>query len=170
VSRCETRTGRARSIVVSGTTWMILNRSQDRVLHRTGSTLDAFRTARRRVGSTARLERAGRFGVAVVGKTDTINLVRLATIRVDPVATADNIDEPVQAAVPMDEPVQAAVPIDEPVQAAVPMDEPVRVAIPVHVGPIPELVRLPGGASFTWIPADAPWPLAEALMGRGAAR
>ncbi len=127
---------------MSGTTWMILNRSQDRVLHRTSSTLDAFRTARRRVGGTARLERAGTFKVAVVGKTDTINLVRLAAIKVEPA------------------------PIVQPV-AAIEVEEPVRVAIHVDLGPKPETVRLPGGFTFTWIPADAPWPTAEVMMGRG---
>ncbi len=128
---------------MSGTTWMILNRSQDRVLHRTVSTLDAFRTARRRVGSTARLERAGTFRVAVVGKTDTINLVRLAAIKIEPA------------------------PVIQPL-AAVQIEEPVRIAIPVDLGPMPEVVRLPGGDTFTWIPAGAPWPVREPLMARRA--
>ena len=86
---------------MSGTGWMVLNRSQDEVLHRTSSALDAFRMARR-AGGRARLERAGPFRVVAIGTSRSLVVVRLATLDADP-ATGQTSDARERVAIPVGE-------------------------------------------------------------------
>ncbi len=84
---------------MSGTGWMVLNQSQDEVLHRTSSALDAFRMARR-AGGKARLERAGPFRVVAIGTSRSLVVVRLATLDADP-ATGQTPDARERVAIPV---------------------------------------------------------------------
>jgi hypothetical protein len=94
--------------------WMVLDRSGERILHRSTSRLEAFRVARRRTGGAVRLTDAEGFGVSVLGRRGTLTVI----------------------------------------QVTGGPDRRARVAIPIALEPHMELVRLPDGGSFTWIPSD----------------
>jgi hypothetical protein len=109
---------------VAGTWWMILDKSQARVTYRTTSCLEAFRVAARRAGGPVRLLRDEQFGYTVVGHHLQLTVVAVARPSLDGT------------------------------RARIAVRRSDRVAIPVGGPPGAELVSLPGGGSFMWIPVD----------------
>lgn len=116
---------------MAGTWWMVLNLAQDRIVYKSRSCLEAFRVAGRRAGGSVHLERDVHFGVAVTGLARTLMVV--------PIGPLPRSVHPVR----------------------IPIERGAAVAIPVEGRPGAEIVPLPGGGSFTWIPADSPWPTSE---------
>jgi hypothetical protein len=57
--------------------WMVLDRSSDRIVYRSTSTLEAFRLARRSVGGAVRLAPAPGFGISVTGRRGTVTVIRV---------------------------------------------------------------------------------------------
>jgi len=129
--RCEPMHPSEVRSTMDATWWIVLNHAQDRIILQTPSCLEAFRVAARRAGGLARLERDAMLGVTVVGRLRNMTVVPVASQTRKP----DRVRLPVGGGTP--------------------------VAIPIGGYPGAEVVPLPGGGSFTWIPADTPWPTSE---------
>ncbi len=97
--------------------WMVLDRSNERIVYRSTSTLEAFRLARRSAGGAVRLATATGYGISVTGRKGTVTVIRVSG---NPAAGKR------------------------------------RVAIPIRPMDRGELVELPDGSRFTWIPAAVP--------------
>ena len=120
---------------MAGTWWLVLNNTQDRIIFKTPSCLEAFRVAERRAGGSARFERDTLLGFTVVG--------RLRNLTVVPVVAQSRKPDRVRLRIRRGTPV----------------------AIPVGGIPGAEVILLPGGGSFTWIPSAESWPTPQGVGG-----
>jgi hypothetical protein len=104
--------------------WVVLDRSNQRIVYRSTSPLEAFRVARRCTGGAVSLGAAPDFGISVTGRRASVTVVRVAHLRAarGPVARHREARRH-------------------------------RVAIPVNAMDRGELVALPDGGEFTWVPA-----------------
>lgn len=57
--------------------WMVLDRSNERIVYRSTSPLEAFRLARRSAGGAVRLATAPGYGVTVTGRRGTVTVIRV---------------------------------------------------------------------------------------------
>jgi hypothetical protein len=57
--------------------WMVLDRSNERIVHRSTSPLEAFRLARRSAGGHVRLAPATGYGILVSGRRGTVTVIRV---------------------------------------------------------------------------------------------
>ena len=57
--------------------WMVLDRSNERIVYRSTSALDAFRLARRSAGGPVRLAMAPGYGISVTGRRGTVTVIRV---------------------------------------------------------------------------------------------
>ena len=57
--------------------WMVLDRSNERIVYRSTSALDAFRLARRNAGGPIRLVTAPGYGISVTGRRGTVTVIRV---------------------------------------------------------------------------------------------
>lgn len=57
--------------------WMVLDRSNERIVYRSTSPLEAFRLARRSAGGSVRLTTAPGFGISVSGRRGTVTVIRV---------------------------------------------------------------------------------------------
>lgn len=57
--------------------WMVLDRSNERIVYRSTSPLEAFRLARRSAGGAVRLATAPGFGISVTGRRGTVTVIRV---------------------------------------------------------------------------------------------
>jgi hypothetical protein len=57
--------------------WMVLDRSNERIVYRSASPLEAFRLARRSAGGAVRLATAPGFGISVTGRRGTVIVIRV---------------------------------------------------------------------------------------------
>lgn len=57
--------------------WMVLDRSNERIVYRSASPLEAFRLARRSAGGAVRLATATGFGINVTGRRGTVTVIRV---------------------------------------------------------------------------------------------
>ena len=57
--------------------WMVLDRSNERIVYRSTSPLEAFRLARRSAGGTVRLATAPGYGISVTGRRGTVTVIRV---------------------------------------------------------------------------------------------
>ena len=57
--------------------WMVLDRSNERIVYRSTSALEAFRLARRSAGGAVRLATAPGFGISVTGRRGTVTVIRV---------------------------------------------------------------------------------------------
>jgi len=60
---------------------MVLDRSNERIVYRSTSPLEAFRLARRSAGGAVRLATAPGFGISVTGRRGTVTVIRVARNR-----------------------------------------------------------------------------------------
>ncbi len=58
--------------------WMVLDRSNERIVYRSTSPLEAFRLARRSAGGAVRLATGPGFGISVTGRRGTVTVIRVA--------------------------------------------------------------------------------------------
>src|SRR5689334_22401289 len=56
---------------------MVLDRSNERIVYRSTSALEAFRLARRSAGGAVRLATAPGFGISVTGRRGTVTVIRV---------------------------------------------------------------------------------------------
>ena len=57
--------------------WMVLDRSNERIVYRSMSPLEAFRLARRSAGGSVRLATAPGYGISVTGRRGTVTVIRV---------------------------------------------------------------------------------------------
>ena len=57
--------------------WMVLDRSNERIVYRSTSALEAFRLARRSAGGPVRLTTAPGYGISVAGRRGTVTVIRV---------------------------------------------------------------------------------------------
>jgi len=57
--------------------WMVLDRSNERIVYRSTSPLEAFRLARRSAGGAVRLATATGYGISVIGRRGTVTVIRV---------------------------------------------------------------------------------------------
>jgi hypothetical protein len=57
--------------------WMVLDRSNERIVYRSTSPLEAFRLARRSAGGAVRLAPAPGYGIEVTGRRGTVTVIRV---------------------------------------------------------------------------------------------
>ena len=57
--------------------WMVLDRSNERIVYRSTSPLEAFRLARRSAGGAVRLATAPGYGISVTGRRGTVTVIRV---------------------------------------------------------------------------------------------
>ena len=57
--------------------WMVLDRSNERIVYRSTSPLEAFRLARRSAGGAVRLATATGYGISVTGRKGTVTVIRV---------------------------------------------------------------------------------------------
>jgi hypothetical protein len=57
--------------------WMVLDRSNERIVYRSTSALEAFRLARRSAGGAVRISTAPGFGISVSGRRGTVTVIRV---------------------------------------------------------------------------------------------
>lgn len=57
--------------------WMVLDRSNERIVYRSTSPLEAFRLARRSAGGSVRLAAAPGYGISVTGRRGTVTVIRV---------------------------------------------------------------------------------------------
>lgn len=57
--------------------WMVLDRSNERIVYRSTSSLEAFRLARRSAGGAVRLAVAPGYGISVTGRRGTVTVLRV---------------------------------------------------------------------------------------------
>ncbi|MFN8519707.1 MAG: hypothetical protein U0667_10050 [Chloroflexota bacterium] len=57
--------------------WMVLDRSNERIVYRSTSPLEAFRLARRSAGGAVRLATGPGFGISVTGRRGTVTVIRV---------------------------------------------------------------------------------------------
>jgi hypothetical protein len=64
-------------MIVTNDWWMVLDRSNERIVYRSTSPLEAFRLARRSAGGAVRLATAPGYGVSVTGRRGTVTVIRV---------------------------------------------------------------------------------------------
>lgn len=65
------------STILTSDWWMVLDRSNERIVYRSTSPLEAFRLARRSAGGSVRLATAPGFGISVSGRRGTVTVIRV---------------------------------------------------------------------------------------------
>jgi hypothetical protein len=110
--------------------WMVLDRSNERIVYRSTSPLEAFRLARRSAGGAVRLATATGYGISVTGRRGTVTVIRVprnaapgrrrVAIPITPMARGEQVELPdgsrftwIPAAAPA--PVQALAATTQPV-------------------------------------------------------
>lgn len=83
---------------------MVLDRSNERIVYRSTSPLEAFRLARRSAGGAVRLAPAPGFGISVTGRRGTVTVIRVprnpdtqrrrVAIPVSPMARGESVQLP----------------------------------------------------------------------------
>src|SRR6476659_1748632 len=72
------RRGQHRGVtILTNDWWMVLDRSNERIVYRSTSALEAFRLARRSAGGTVRLAPAPGYGINVTGRRGTVTVIRV---------------------------------------------------------------------------------------------
>jgi len=80
--------------------WMVLDRSNERIVYRSTSPLEAFRIARRSAGGAVRLATGQGFGISVTGRRGTVTVIRVPRAQVQgrrrvaiPIAPMDRAEQ-----------------------------------------------------------------------------
>ena len=125
------------------TWWMVLSQAQDRVVYVTQSCLDAYRVARRRSGGPVHL-RHERLGVTVAGRHRSLTVIRVAPprgeVRYQPTLFGSATSSASHDGATLESGFREG-------------DD--RTAIPVEDNTGPQIITLPDGGTFTWLPAGS---------------